>query len=912
MSCVNTKLQEFRDTVTRLDVHPDSLEVVLHKFLGAEPPTDGEIRKELRAKPFTGGTLGDFKLWLTKGYDKARTFGNITQATECSAEVESLLGKGKTSTYRDSKGNYVVSVGTPIMSKIGIPIDNTLIDSIESRIDTSSPHYNIFKPLVSLIGKDNIQIRQSLVRGDELGENGHPAMYKPIAKEIVFFPENMLGDPRYSSEDKSRNLGELFTTLTHELAHQLGFDALDRDPSSLTSAEKKFRSEIESIYQEAKEALGDGALVLYGMKNTQEFFAEALSNIDFQRELAKIKSSKTRESLWKKLVNAFKEFLGKDISGTLLADVLSASEEFMEKVPEIEAERTKEAEIKRAESELLDEIFREEMEGLGAKQRTQRISQEQVLQWEAEVKKRIEEFNRTRANSDASVARDFIDELKKEFPWYITDSNPYHLIVEEKRGSYDSTRGYTRKRLVSFQVGNKRLGNNTSTANAKLEAAIKARELQEQRAKNLEELKLTEEQNQWLSRLEEIGRADLADKVRDGLLDIDELMLYEDELSMFAEATKEGLTPETDARVQMFSGEFEGGYNSLVGLVPEPLLSRVENYIMSAGQFGLSEADAQQFLNYAEQFYATQESINQEEQPIKKDNQSYMEKAVAITQQIDNLNNSTALSATEVRHVAEQAVYWISDHITELQETPGLAERIYGEQFKDKDFASMSRADVVRTIGADSMIAMCREKFSPENTDYEDFDTIEKAEVITDNWGAIMMLASDVFLSVEDFSITSSNDGRTSEVNTDLVADADNFSTTSNMEADVLENEGDLQEHWQVETKTLDVLATMSQMVRQALTKCYLLDENGNKITSEFGINERVNAREATNSILRWTQGALNLEQMIAKLQEKSESNPWVKQIIDRLSDTSGKETDFQGQFFGTFLQALPTLLSGY
>ena len=40
---------------------------------------------------------------------------------------------------------------------------------------------------------------------------------------------------------------------------------------------------------------------------------------------------------------------------------------------------------------------------------------------------------------------------------------------------------------------------------------------------------------------------------------------------------------------------------------------------------------------------------------------------------------------------------------------------------------------------------------------------------------------------------------------------------------------------------------------------------------------------------------------MITKLQEKQEDNPWVKQLIDRLSDTSGKETDFQGQFYGTF-----------
>ena len=303
------------------------------------------------------------------------------------------------------------------------------------------------------------------------------------------------------------------------------------------------------------------------------------------------------------------------------------------------------------------------------------------------------------------------------------------------------------------------------------------------------------------------------------------------------------------------------------------------------------------FIN-EETYTEEQETTNQEQQQIKKENQTYMENSVSITQQIDNLNSASILSATEVRHIAEQAVYWISDHITELQEKPGLAEEIYGESLKDKDLSSMSRAEVVRTVGPDAMIALCKEKFSPENTDYDDFDTIEKAEIITDNWGAIMVLASDVFLNVEDFSIVSSKDGKTKEVNEDLVADADNFNS-SNMEGDVLENEGDLQEHWQVETKTLDVLTTMSQMVKQALTKCYLLDKDGNKITSEFGINERINVRVATNSILRWTQGALNLEQMISKLKEKADSNPWVRQIIDRLSDTSGKEADFQSQFFG-------------
>ena len=299
----------------------------------------------------------------------------------------------------------------------------------------------------------------------------------------------------------------------------------------------------------------------------------------------------------------------------------------------------------------------------------------------------------------------------------------------------------------------------------------------------------------------------------------------------------------------------------------------------------------------------------QEETPqinkTEKEQDLYTTKQQDKMQQIDNLLGDNLLSATEIRHIAEQAVYWISDHITELQENPELAKTIYGDRFKnedgtDKDFASMTRADVVRTIGVDNIVEMCKQKFSPEHNDFDNDDTLDKAFAITDNWQAIMLLAQDSFLNSENFSIVSTPDGKANEVNEDLVGDADNFNE-SNDQSDVEEIEGSLQEHWQIESRCQDVLGTMSQMVRRALLKCYILDKDGNNVQSEFGINERINVREATNSILRWTQGSLSLADMITKLQEKQENNPWVKQLINRLSDTSGKETDFQGQFYGTF-----------
>lgn len=946
MSCVNTNSKEFKDAVSRLDVHPDNLEAVLHKFLNTEDkfPTDAEIMQELQGRPWTTSDDVEVMWWSrTRAGNRTITFGNLASAVNEYEANRAIFPTGSTTMYRNSKGEYVVSIGTPILEGLPFAIDEFTIDNVLGTLDGRMYH-NVLKSIIDLIGKDNIKIKMGRLSLEDTTMASKQDKYgDPLAvwngSEVVVDPVNFKNylDRRFSKKDVAGRAGEFRRVLTHELVHGFTVKVLDADISTLSAEELKFRHDIYGLYQEAV-AKTDKFSEFYGFEDAREFIAEALSNRDFQMHLVTIKSGKG--NLWTKMLDIFSRILNKlgVPSHSVLANIMSSTSEYMEYLnspaykEHLENQR-KEAELRAEESRLVDEIAQEEYEGMEVPPEDLFASTEPTQS----IRNRfIQKANGYRDGEYVFQVKPYYNKARE----YLVLSIPaYRVTAEEavtkgkemleKLGfdsedfdiGYDGVKNYYRSDQQYMNVKVKGLADRRAIQARRQREALEAKAerdaYEEYRLSTLSERErrlegLSQAEKDFINRIDETNPG-LADQVLDGFLTMEEAdeIIRNGELTPFTASPvdfyKGDISETTENRLLAFSGEFEGASNSLVGIVPESLLSRVEGYIMSGGQIGLSEADAQQFLNYAETAYAEQEAAyaeqettNQEQQPIKKENKAYMERAVTITQQIDNLNNSTALSATEVRHIAEQAVYWISDHITEIQETPGLAEKIYGEQFKDKDFASMSRAEVVRAIGPDAMIAMCKEKFSPENTDYEDFDTIEKAEVITDNWGAIMMLAPDVFLSVEDFSIVSSKDGKTSEVNEDFVADADNFNN-SNMEGDVLENEGDLQEHWQVETKTLDVLATMSQMVRQALTKCYLLDKDGNNITSEFGINERVNAREATNSILRWTQGALNLEQMIAKLQEKADSNPWVRQIIDRLSDTSGKETDFQGQFFGTF-----------
>lgn len=304
------------------------------------------------------------------------------------------------------------------------------------------------------------------------------------------------------------------------------------------------------------------------------------------------------------------------------------------------------------------------------------------------------------------------------------------------------------------------------------------------------------------------------------------------------------------------------------------------------------------------------EYLQESKDSQKKEVETNLSEYDKLNKQIDNLLNGdkdleelgASLSATEVRHTAELIVNSISDEITNLQKEKGLAKTLFPSLNTDLDFQSASRKQIVETVGLDRLIERTKTLFSPQVMDYEDTDTMMQAQLITDNWDAIMYLAADIFAMNEGFGITKDYSRGNFTTTEDSKVDFDNFNDYSN-DQDVAAEEGekDEQEHWQVESRTIDVLNSMSALVRLGLHQCYLLDAEGNKVYSKWGIAERVNPRESVNSILRWTQGALSLDDMIKRLSDKQKQNPWLSQLIERLSDKSGKETDFQSQFYGVF-----------
>lgn len=314
-----------------------------------------------------------------------------------------------------------------------------------------------------------------------------------------------------------------------------------------------------------------------------------------------------------------------------------------------------------------------------------------------------------------------------------------------------------------------------------------------------------------------------------------------------------------------------------------------------------------------------QESKNSEKKQVEKTLDEYDK----LNHQIDNLLGNqdlesdgevyhldelgaSHLSASEIRHTAELVANEISDSITKLQKEEGLAENLFSTLNTDLDFQSASRKQIVEAVGINRLIDSVKSIFDTEaNWDFYKNDengTSFQADLIFANWDAIMYLAADVFAMNEGFGIAKDFSKGNFTTTEDSHIDYDNFNDYSN-DQDIAAEEGekDEQEHWQIESRTIDVLNSMSALVRQGIHECYLLNADSSKVMSKWGIAERVNPREAVNSILRWTQGSLSLDAMIKKLSDKQSQNPWLSQLVQRLSDKSGNETDFQSQFYGVF-----------
>lgn len=330
----------------------------------------------------------------------------------------------------------------------------------------------------------------------------------------------------------------------------------------------------------------------------------------------------------------------------------------------------------------------------------------------------------------------------------------------------------------------------------------------------------------------------------------------------------------------------------------------IEGATVFNGESGYDEAleARDRILNNIEkakqQYQQTQqEQMAQEKKETPDEDQGLIDRHVALSKSLTNLQTSNVMTTVEAQEVATQIVNWVSDRISEIQEGNEETLEKYKEQLKGIDTATASRIEIARAIGIKTLLKDCNEAFFSAQKTGKGLKTLMKLEVIKNNWNALVYSAESTFMENEKFSVSS--DGTIIE---ETDENADNINDSKSTE-EIQEVAGSAQENWQMETRTRDILEKASAIVKDALRRCYKLDENGNPEQSEFGINKRVDMREAINSILSWTDGSLDIYEMTDRLEAQIPNNPWIKQIVERLKDPSGKEADFKSQFFVTFCQ---------
>lgn len=890
-----TRDSKFNETVHKLNIHPDDLELILHKYANMQGregyyPTENEILSEIRPKPFEA-TEAQMKTYLNTQYNGSRTFSTLNAAREYLEKLNTLYYPGTPTMYRNREGNYVVGIGTPMLKNMPYSIDDNVVEEVFQDLDMNNEHHKALATLIKVIGKNNIKVRMKKIDPAETSIKGQTdkwgnplAEYNPNNRTIYYdpFTFNQHLQKLFGEGNIEGKKSEFRRILLHELLHQLTLNVLRAEETSLKPEELAFKQEIERLYNIAKRNTDRDH---YGLFNIEEFVAELYSNNNFRRYLNSIEDR--GETVWKRFVNAFHKLLRKlgyniPIKKSVLSSALNATTTYINFYE-------KESKALAAEAEIVDEMF---------KDYTENIPDDLFIPSSTEnyysLKERFEE--------KAIGYRE--DEYM--FDW---------VLLKRKGGNNKATALY-----IPTYIGSLR------------EAEEKGYKMLEKLGFDKDDFKFTDAYTDYstgkrymivnIKPLTERQR--IADEKRKAQLEEEETRRSQQELAILEHRAKV-MNSFTQEELD-YIHSIEDTHPTLAQEILDGFLTIPEaNEIVRDGeayyredQESLSSDDAlkQSTETSTSEAVESTETV-QEQQSIKEENKSFMEESASISRQIDNLMGSTVLTASEVRDIAEQVMCQMSDYLDAYQSNPEAlfanfpekrtledvnGEKVWTEKNKKSDIdkvkAFEKRIELVNFIGVEDLLNFCKEKFSPENIDADNLDTLDKAELVYQNWEAIIRIANSTLLELERFSIVQSKDGKTSEATDKINTNNENFNE-SNSQTDVTENEGNLQEHWQVNTRTIDTVSELTNLVRAALNKCYVFDNNGNKVKSEFGVFRRVGLRNAVNHILEWTQGATDLDQMINKLRSRETVYPWIKQVVDKLSDP--KEVDFKSQFFSTF-----------
>ena len=280
----------------------------------------------------------------------------------------------------------------------------------------------------------------------------------------------------------------------------------------------------------------------------------------------------------------------------------------------------------------------------------------------------------------------------------------------------------------------------------------------------------------------------------------------------------------------------------------------------------------------------------------------YTEREMILKAQNDFLLNNPMFGNHELHKLAALTMFKLSETITQLQDGSVRIEDILmdaslTDELRNTDFKGMDRIDIINAIGLDKLFKdVIREQvFNADINErlQEDFDLADKAQVIYDNFDAFIRLGYQELIELENISIDTE---RAMDTETDKKKDENGEDLT---DEEVVALFGSTVEHWQVGFRQVSTFSSLSKLMKQYLNRIYVLDKEGNRVTDEYGIEKNIDAHEAVSKILKWTQGATDINDMISKLERKVAQEPWVQQLVDLLNADGNEQ--LRSQFFSNF-----------
>lgn len=307
----------------------------------------------------------------------------------------------------------------------------------------------------------------------------------------------------------------------------------------------------------------------------------------------------------------------------------------------------------------------------------------------------------------------------------------------------------------------------------------------------------------------------------------------------------------------------------------------------------------------------TQTQTNQEmqtkpQEKTKEIKDEKLEQVYTINDQYNRILNSKVLTSTDLAEVSDIIADMISSKIDEMETNRDQVKELLLKRTPadNTDVNNLSRFDLIKKVGIQHFIELVMKDFVKIKRMAED-ENIPKITEVLKNWDYFISRIKSTISKMEGIHLSVDASGQ-KEVAKDKTP-VDSYEEDGSNIQDQVED-GLLS--WQIENNTIDPIESMTELVKARLRGLYVLkvtgkDSDGNPVyehvPTKWGADAKVGYERAAKCLLRWLHNKASIKEMLEMLNTKAKRNPWVTQLIPMLSDTSGKYTTEQSQFFSTF-----------